>query len=135
VNCLLFALYAAATGWTLTASDMRRVIASVAAWKERLVVPLRGARRFLKEPPKGFEIEAARLLRDRIKAAELEAERLQQEALQAFFPITSLGSPAAPSEAARHNIAVCEQAFGATFDPLATAVLLAAFDKPGTIDT
>ena len=95
------------------------------------MVPLRGVRRALKDPPAIVVATDAEALRARVKAIELEAERLQQEALYAAFPLGALGVSEASDRAARANVAAYETSLGATFDPDAVETLLAAFDKLG----
>ena len=107
VNVLLFALYLAATGRAINEAEASRVAASIEPWRVGVVVPLRTARRNLKEPPAAIEPKGAETLRAIVKKAELEAERLQQAAL--YAQAEGLGRAAAPGEAARVNI----QSYGA----------------------
>jgi len=124
VNVLLFCLYAAASGRQVGREDVLRMIDLVADWKDSMVVPIRGARRFLKQPPEAFAGIAADALRSRVKAIELEAERLQQEALFASFGMDALGAPAPRAE--RANIAAYAAALGADFDSSAVSALFSA---------
>lgn len=127
VNVLLFGLFLAGQGRRLSATDMAAIAAATESWRAGAVVPIRAARRFLKEPPAGFPTPPTEALRERVKAIELEAERLQQEALYVLRPVASWGEAAAPAEAARANVAAYEAQLGATFDRAAVETLLAAF--------
>ena len=129
VNVLLFALYAARCGRRLSSDDIAGFIAALADWKDRVVAPLRGVRRALKDPLAPIAAVDAEALRNRIKAMELEAERLEQEALYACFPLMGLGEPDTPVAAARHNVVAQAKALGATFDLDAVNTLIAAFEK------
>ncbi len=128
VNVLLFALYAARCGRRISSDDVAVFIAALADWRDRVVVPLRGVRRALKDAPAQIAAADAEALRNRIKAMELEAERLEQEALFARFPLVGLGEAEAPVAAARHNVAAHAKALGATFDMDAVNTLIAAFE-------
>lgn len=91
VNILLFMLWLGSQGRELSAAEARRVIDAVEPWRAGVVVPLRTARRELKEPAKAIEANGAELLRLQVKRMELEAERLQQEALYALAKDGGLG--------------------------------------------
>ena len=127
VNVLLFGLFAASQGRQVAGADMSAIMAAIDPWRLNAVVPLRGVRRFLKEPPQGFEQQDIPALRQRVKMMELEAERLQQEVLYSSWPMEALGAPAPSSEAARANVAAYASALGAQFDSGAVDCLLAAF--------
>jgi uncharacterized protein (TIGR02444 family) len=127
VNVLLFGLFLARQGRRLSAAELAEIAAASEPWRAGAVVPLRAARRFLKEPPVLFATQATAALRERVKAVELEAERLQQEALFALRPLERWGEPAAPAEAAPANVAAYAARLGAAFDPAAIETLLTAF--------
>ncbi|CAO3352715.1 hypothetical protein [Azospirillum palustre] len=74
VNVLLFAAWAGLEcGIRLSAEELGRIDAAVAAWREEVVRPLRALRRRAKAEDDAFY--------RRMKAAELEAERVQQDRL------------------------------------------------------
>lgn len=127
VNVLLYALFCARKGRSLNVEDVRRIVAFAESWRAGIVVPLRMARRALKEPPSGFNSLAVSALRQRVKAVELEAERLQQEALFSNLPADDLGAGATPVEAAQSNVAAYAQTLGTSFDPDAVRTILDAF--------
>jgi uncharacterized protein (TIGR02444 family) len=129
VNVLLFTLFAARSGRRLEAADVKRLIDATAVWKDTVVVPLRHARRALKDPPASVDAAGAAALRDRVKAIELESERLEQEALYATFPIAAFGAPEAPASAVHINIATYAKALGVSFDAGAIATIIAAFNS------
>ncbi len=128
VNLLLFGLWLASEGRALSEGDLREADEQVADWRANAVVPLRGVRRLLREPPAVVAGEAASALRDKVKAAELEAERLQQEALFALRPIEAWGWPSDPASAGAVNIDACAAMLGVTFQPAPRAAILAAFN-------
>jgi uncharacterized protein (TIGR02444 family) len=127
VNVLLFALYGAKAGRGLDEAAVSAVVSLVEAWRRDVVVPLRQARRTLKEPSGAFDTPVTAALRQRVKAVELEAERLQQETLFAALPLADLGQPATPREAAPANVSTYERVLGARFEPTAVQTLLDAF--------
>ncbi len=80
VNILLFCCWAGAHGRALTVEELGRCINAVRPWQDRVVKPLRAARRWLKGQHTA-PVGAAEDLRQAIKAQELEAERLEQVVL------------------------------------------------------
>ncbi len=128
VNILLFGLFMARSGRSLSVADFRTIDTTMEPWRIAAVVPLRSVRTFLKTPPAAFAHEATEALRTRVKAVELEAERLQQEALFAHFPAAECGAPAAAlHETARANIAAYGGFLGKSFDEAAVGTILGAF--------
>ncbi len=82
VNMLLFSCWIGASGrGPLASDDFSRLSEAVSLWQRDVVVPLRAARKRLKQPPPALAGQAARSLRDAVAAAELESERLEQMAL------------------------------------------------------
>jgi uncharacterized protein (TIGR02444 family) len=128
VNVLLFSLFAAKSGRQIESADARRLIDALAEWKDAVVVPLRHARRALKDAPGVIDRAGAEALRNRVKAVELEAERLEQEALFARFAVDGLGAAATPVSAATANIAAYAKALGVSFDTDAVATMITAFN-------
>jgi uncharacterized protein (TIGR02444 family) len=89
VNVLLYMLWQASLGRQLDPAGAKAVLAAVEPWRVEVVVPLRMARRNLKQPAAAIEPRGAEALRAIVKKAELEAERLQQAALFALaLPFT-----------------------------------------------
>lgn len=131
VNIMLFMLHLASCGRQLSAGDVSRVLAAIDPWKASVVVPLRTARRALKEPPSQFDATSTDALRKVIKKAELEAERLQQEALyHAFGPDTwPQAAPVPPQLAAKANLGSYGQALGRELAQAPVGVMLSAFDS------
>jgi uncharacterized protein (TIGR02444 family) len=72
VNLLLYAAWLAHQGLALEEMQWRELAVSVAAWRQRVVQPLRALRRDWQALP------AAAALREQIKALELAAEQEQQ---------------------------------------------------------
>ena len=128
VNVLLFLLFLAQQGRTVSPEEAGRVDAAVREWREGVVKPLRAARRNLRPSPGSISMEGAEGLRANVKRIELEAERLQQETLERSFSARSAGSDA-PSRgaAARANVSAYGAFLGGLPDEL-LAPLLKAFD-------
>lgn len=114
VNVLLYATWLGTRGRKLDAGRMQSVVAAVEEWRKSAVVPLRSARRFLKNSPDLFPAPQTEALRTAVKKAELEAERLQQEAL---YRLRLHEDPAneKPDNAVAANIVGYESALGASF--------------------
>jgi uncharacterized protein (TIGR02444 family) len=131
VNLLLFACWSGSRGHRLTSEELDALIAATAEWHARVVVPLRGLRRWLKGREAAAQ-GAAGALRARIKAQELEAERIEQDLLHEAMPLDA-GEPS-PEAAAANLLAVCRAA-GVRLDPadcgdLATLLVQAFPDLP-----
>jgi uncharacterized protein (TIGR02444 family) len=130
VNLLLFLLWHATKQRAFAAADVAALEATIGAWREATVVPLRAVRRALKLPPALVAPGTAEAFRTRIKAVELEAERLQQEAMYELAQASPLGRAApSPAEAARVNVAAYETMRAVAFPKPAVETLLAAFTK------
>jgi uncharacterized protein (TIGR02444 family) len=132
VNMLLFSLWMGACGRELTAGEMRRAGDAVEAWRVGVVVPLRAARRALKEPPQALDAQGAMALRNAVKRAELEAERLQQQALFLLAEGGQMGQAGiSSSAAAKANVAAYASVLGRTLPTEDVAVLLSATEAHG----
>lgn len=79
VNLLLYAAWLAQADQRLGEYHLAELEASVSAWRDRVVRPLRAVRRHL------HDSAAARELCDGVKALELRAEREQLDAMFAFY--------------------------------------------------
>lgn len=113
VNILLYMLWLGANGRQLAIADVTGLLLAIEPWRAGVVVPLRTARRNLKQPPAAVDVQGAQTLRNMVKKLELEAERLQQAALFAWRPIDEAGLQAAsPSAAAAANV----KAYGTALD-------------------
>ena len=77
VNLLLTLLFAASRGIELDAPRVKRLIDRTDEWRRRVVVPLRSARRAIKEMDRGRDG-----LYDVLKNVELEAEKIAQQLLE-----------------------------------------------------
>jgi len=128
VNLLLFLFWLAGDGRQLSADEVKKRDDQVRNWRELTIIPIRDARRKLKGVATLVEPEKQEAFRNKVKAVELEAERLQQEALYAFTKGGPLGTQAAPSAAARSNVAAYQRVVGQNFPKQATDHLIAAFD-------
>jgi uncharacterized protein (TIGR02444 family) len=127
VNLMLFLLWLAAGGRQLSIDDIKELDASVRAWRELTIVPIRDIRRALKGAASPVDASKQEAFRTKIKAIELEAERLQQEALYNRSQSSPLGSERDASTAARANLAAYERVLGAAFGKTSVDRLLGAF--------
>jgi uncharacterized protein (TIGR02444 family) len=127
VNLLLFLLWQALKGRSLTVEDVGRLERKIAPWRDTTVIPLRAMRRALKTPPSLVVAAAAESFRSRIKTVELEAERLQQEAMCDLARASPLGDEVPSRDAAaRASIAAYEMILTAPFPRPAVDTLIGA---------
>ena len=124
VDLVLFALWCASLGHTLSDAEIAAVDAHIAGGRASVVQPIRAARRALKPAPDGVDASAADALRKSLLANELEAERLQQCAMAAHAPAPGTASPAS---AARDNLAAVARLSAIPPDAASLAALLQAF--------
>ena len=75
VNMLLFMFFLGQKG--LAPHSISSLEETVRDWRDKVIVPLRTTRRFLRDAPS----ESAQELRQRVKADELQAERIEQHIL------------------------------------------------------
>lgn len=90
INLLLWCVWRAKAGETLSEARLRDAIAAIEAWHGAITAPLRAARRRLAE----FGADGAQL-KPRAQALELEAERIEHDILERLP-----SPPNAPSEGA-----------------------------------
>lgn len=129
VNLLLFLLWCADEGRSLSADDVKALDDKVRDWRNLSVIPIRNARRKLKHARTLIDSGQQEAFRTRIKAVELEAERLQQQALYGLNQSALLGKEAEPRVAAHGNVCAYEHIMGATFPRETVDVLLGAFNS------
>lgn len=86
VNVVLYLLWQAQRRRRLTLMEIEKLIALISDWQLNVVRPLRGVRRFLRDPDPTWSSESVASFRQRLKGDELLAERLQQAAMEAAFP-------------------------------------------------
>lgn len=103
VNLLLFCLWAGHCGHRLSAEELAALDAASAPWRDSVIRPLRGVRRWLKQPAQEGDADASALRRE-IQRLELAAERRAQDLLHARLP---LAATAPDPEAARFNLLAC----------------------------
>jgi uncharacterized protein (TIGR02444 family) len=113
VNMLLYLLWQASRRRRLDAGEIGEVIAQVEPWRRHVVLPLRGVRRYLKQPAPSWPAAEVHLFRERIKADELQAERLQQETMERQF--AHFGTPAEITTAAQANCEAYAQLLAVQF--------------------
>jgi len=124
----LFLFWLAGDGRQLSADEVKKLDDQVRSWRELTIIPIRDARRKLTGAATLVEPGKQEAFRNKVKAVELDAERLQQEALYAFTKAGTLGTQAAPSAAARANVAAYQRVVGRDFPKPATDHLVTAFD-------
>ena len=129
VNLLLFLLWLASESRQLSAGDVEKLDAKVRGWRNLTIVPIRNARRKLKGAATLIAPAKQEAFRTTLKAVELEAERLQQEALYESVQSDTPGTAAAPSAAARANVAAYQRVLGLSFPRQATDRLVGVFDQ------
>jgi len=82
VNLLLFFCWLATVrNAALDGAAVRDVVERTEGWRNQVVRPLRGVRRWLKGGAEGLTPESVEALRSEVKRIELESERLQQDML------------------------------------------------------
>jgi uncharacterized protein (TIGR02444 family) len=129
VNVMLFLLFLAEGGRTVSRNDVIRIDAETAAWREEAVKPLRTLRRKLKTGIGTMPLEDNEAMRNLVKKVELESERLEQEFLARLA--SGIGTPGFPrAEAARSNLAVYAAHLGGVPDKALQIVLKAFTDAP-----
>ncbi len=107
VNLLLFCCWAGSQGRTLSESEVEDLIAATSGWREQVVRPLRGARRWLKESAPDLGPAAADLRED-IKASELAAEAIQQALMHRTLSVPAgVPLPDAMASNLRAYLAAC----------------------------
>ncbi len=127
VNLMLFLLWLAAAKRQLSMAEVKELDASVRAWRELTIIPIRNLRRALKGAVTAVDANKQEAFRTKVKAIELEAERLQQEALDGQSSSTRFGSEADAEDAARANLAAYERVLGARFPISALDLLVDTF--------
>jgi uncharacterized protein (TIGR02444 family) len=98
VNMLLFALWRAGDGYEVPASSFSILDAELADWRNKVLVPLRAARRFIRGRG-GAESDCYR----KAKALELECERAQQARM---FEISACLPSRVVADVSVHDLAV-----------------------------
>jgi uncharacterized protein (TIGR02444 family) len=86
VNVVLYLLWQAQRQRRLTLTEIEKLIALISNWQLHVVRPLRGVRRFLRDPGPTWSSEGVASFRQRVKGEELLAERLQQAVMENAFP-------------------------------------------------
>lgn len=127
VNVLLYALWHASQRQVLTDMDVKTILDAVETWRVEVVVPLRTARRNLKQPPPALDARGVEALRAVVKKAELESERLQQSALYALvLPSAARSEELAPRVIGEANAAAYARRLGRPLAAEPMTVLLDA---------
>lgn len=128
VNVLLYVLWQASLGRQLGPAGAKVVLAAVETWRVEVVVPLRTARRNLKQPAAAIDARGAEALRVLVKRAELEAERLQQAALFALTPPFTKPADNAVRSVGAANASAYGEAIGRALAAAPLGVMLDALD-------
>jgi len=112
VNILFLLIFLSLHQRRLDTDEVRKIDSTAAAWRTRVVQPLRTLRRDLKNGVREMDAHAAEALRTEIKHCELHAERLQQDMLERAFPAATVGKKSAPRQAAAANLAAYADVIG-----------------------
>ncbi len=91
VNVMFYVLFLATQRRQIDRIDAAHIDASIKAWREIAVIPLRTLRRRLKTGVEPVAIADAESLRSAVKRIELEAERIEQEWLELNVPAATVG--------------------------------------------
>lgn len=130
VNAVLFCYWFGTRHGVIGEDLWIRIDETSSQWQDRLIRPLREARRWLKSP--GFKPDQEkRELRERIKADEIAAELLQQRMMQEACAEIVNSATAGAAEAARRNAEALLERRGIAIDDeirdLLAAISSAAF--------
>jgi uncharacterized protein (TIGR02444 family) len=129
VNILLFLLWNATLGRTLSKDGAAELEAKIGPLRDATVIPLRTLRRALRTPPPAVEPGAAEAFRTHVKRVELEAERLQQQTMYDLASAMTFGSATTPGDAARASVAAYQGICPRPFPPAALDTILSAIDR------
>jgi uncharacterized protein (TIGR02444 family) len=126
VNMLFFVLWAAENRRILNVGDISELIALVQPWRDKVVRPLRVARRFLKTTT--WKTPETDSLRKRIQEQELDAERLQQLVLETRLDQFAVCAVAGYDDCAAQNLKNYAASINAEFPDEQVSVLLSALE-------
>ncbi len=124
VNVLLYMLWLAANGISVSPSDVVAIDRRVKTWRDNVVAPLRNIRRSI---AKSGTADARTEFRTRVKKLELDAERIEQDDLFSLFPVPAAAKP--DTAAAQKNLQNYAAYLGCSFDS-EIEKLLAAMAAP-----
>ncbi len=114
VNVMLYLLFLATQNRELSSDDVARIDATIAGWREQVVLPLRNVRRALKPGIPPCDRTDTDELRSAVKRIELDAERIEQETIERLAAAESTGHVATSRlDAARANLATYSEFLGA----------------------
>jgi uncharacterized protein (TIGR02444 family) len=129
VDILLYLCFLADRSRAATRADVARMDASIKAWRDHVVKPVRALRRQLKDGIAPIPLAISDPIRGVVKNIELDAERIQLETLEREFPVDSIAPSSLDRQAcARANVMAYEAHLGG-FPEQSVAALLAAFAK------
>jgi uncharacterized protein (TIGR02444 family) len=125
VNLLLYLLFLATHHRQVGRDDVARIDATIAVWREQVVLPLRNVRRQLKPGIPPCNRTDTDLLRSAVKRIELDAERIEQETIERLAAVEATGHiVSSRQDAARANLA----AYGTFIGTLPVAPLKIVLD-------
>ncbi|HZL32012.1 MAG TPA: TIGR02444 family protein [Pseudolabrys sp.] len=127
VNVLLFcAFMGSAQKVALNDKNLAAIKASVAAWHQKVVRPLRAARQAMKPLPQMSD-DAVQALRQEIATIELRAEQAEQAMLFELIPaLTAAAVSATAAHAVEHNIDALLRSHGADAEAAGAQRLITA---------
>lgn len=106
INVVLYLFYLAAQSRRLDEDAIAALDAATVQWRDRVVRPLRMARRHLKSCPAPFAGDGSAELRNAIKRDELAAERIEHTAIERLCPPRNAATAASPEAAIRCSLDV-----------------------------
>ncbi len=129
VDVLLFLCFLADRSRVAGRDDVARMDASIKAWRENVVKPVRALRRQLKDGIAPVALALSDPIRNVVKNVELDAERVQLETLEREFPVESMRVWTLDRQACARTNVSAYAAFLGGFPEQPVATLLAAFTK------
>ncbi|MFM9886425.1 MAG: TIGR02444 family protein [Burkholderiales bacterium] len=129
VDILLYLCFLADRSRQARQDDAARIDASIKAWRENVVKPVRALRRQLKDGIAPVPLAVSDPIRNIVKNIELDVERIQLEALEREFPAESMAASNLDRQAlARENVMAYAATLGG-FPDQPVAALLGAFSR------
>lgn len=128
VNMILFLMWMAAQKRSLSAQDITAIGGKSLDWQHKVVVPIRGVRRLLKESAPLVETAVAQDYRKKVEALEIEGEQLQLNAMAALSNRLLTQSAPTAKDAARASLSAFEGTQPRKFSPAAVETFVGALE-------
>ncbi len=127
VNVVLFLLYVARLGQSVSFSSIAAIDRQVSAWRTEIVQPLRAIRRKLKDAALGIDGSTQENFRSKVKKLELHSEKIEQDYLSSIR--LSEMTTMQPTDAARRNLTEYAAFIGADPEQPSLELLLRRFSN------